>query len=69
MSQTFEQAADTAVRVSTPLPIAISGLSLYGVGMQDWVYIATLILTALMIVERVWSMWRKWKRRRDADAE
>lgn len=69
MTQTFEQAADTAVRFSAPLPVAVTGLSLYGVSMQDVVYILTAILTVLMVIEKLWSMWRKWKRSNDAPSE
>lgn len=66
--QTAEQIADTAVRVAAPLPLAVTGLSLYGIGMQDWVYIATLILTLAMIAEKLWKWWRAW-RRDDGDAD
>jgi hypothetical protein len=41
-------AAALAVR-STP-PVAVSGLTLAGVGLQDWVFILTAIYTVLLIV-------------------
>gem|GEM_PF-2823994 len=54
-------AAETAMRVAPSVPITVTGLSLWGVGMQDWVYIATFLLTLLMIVERLWKLWQKWR--------
>jgi hypothetical protein len=65
MSSTVEQVADTAVRVGAPLPIAVTGLSLYGISMQDIVYVLTAALTILMIAEKLWGLSRKWRRRRD----
>lgn len=67
--QTAEQITDTAVRVAAPLPLAVTGLSLYGIGMQDWVYIATVLLTGLMIAEKLWKWIRQWRRRNDDDAD
>jgi hypothetical protein len=65
MSSTVEHVADAAVRVGAPLPIAVTGLSLYGISMQDVVYVLTAALTLLMIAEKLWSLSRKWRRRRD----
>ena len=65
MSSTVEHVADTAVRVGAPLPIAVAGLSLYGISMQDWVYIATFVLTLAMIGEKAWKWLSAWRRRRD----
>lgn len=60
-------AAETAMRVAPSVPITVTGLSLYGIGMQDIVYILTAILTALMVIEKLWKLWRTW-RERDDDA-
>lgn len=62
-------AAETAMRVAPSVPITVTGLSLWGVGMQDIVYILTAILTVLMVVEKVWKMYRTWKAERDDDAK
>jgi len=64
-SQAIEQAADAAVRYGAPVPVAVSGLSLYGIQMQDWVYLATFILTVGMVAEMLWKWGRAWKRRHD----
>lgn len=58
-------AAETAMRVAPSVPITVTGLSLYGIGMQDIVYILTAILTVLMIAEKLWKLWQKWRTDRD----
>lgn len=58
-------AAETAARIAPSVPLTVTGLSLYGIGMQDWVYIATFLLTVIMIVERLWKLWQKWRAERD----
>lgn len=49
-----------AVRLSPP--IAVTGLSLYGVSLQDWVLAATLIYTVLSLVflirDKLYRPWR-----------
>lgn len=61
--------AETAMRVGPSVPITVTGLSLFGIGMQDIVYILTAVLTVLMVVEKVWKMWRAWKARNDGPGE
>lgn len=44
----------TAAAKSAP-PLAISGLSLAGIQMQDWVYIATLAWIGLQMLGFLWD--------------
>jgi hypothetical protein len=40
-------------------PAVVTGLTLFGVGLQDWVYLLTAIYTLLLIVKFVWTNWLK----------
>jgi disulfide bond formation protein DsbB len=60
-----DQAADLAVKAS--VPAGVSGLTVLGVSLPDWV----LLLTALYTVLALWALIRdkyiaRWKERRDA---
>jgi hypothetical protein len=59
MSTKTELAVE-AVRISPP--VAVTGLSLYGVSLQDWVLVVTLIYTALSLIFLIRDMvYRPWK--------
>lgn len=47
--------------VKSAPPVAVSGLSLAGVQMQDWVYIATLIWIAIQAAAFLWDRFGKRK--------
>jgi hypothetical protein len=40
-------------------PAIVTGLNLFGVGLQDWVYILTIIYTLLLIFRHAWVNWIK----------
>jgi hypothetical protein len=51
----------TAAKAS--LPVAVSTLSLFGVPVENWVIVATLIYTALLIVHQVITICKEFKTR------
>ncbi len=51
----------TAAKAS--LPIAVSTLSLFGVPVENWVIVTTLIYTALLIVHQVIKICKEFKTR------
>lgn len=51
----------TAAKAS--LPVAVSTLSLFGVPVENWVIVATLIYTALLIVHQVIKIYKEFKTR------
>lgn len=44
-------------------PVAVSTLSLFGVSVENWVIVATLIYTALLIVHQVIKICKEFKTR------
>lgn len=60
-----ESAAAVAAKLAAP--VSVTGVTLAGVHLQDWVLIGTLIYTVLMIGEKLWK-WRKaWIAERDTE--
>lgn len=65
-SQNIE-GVNMAVAKASP-PVAVSGLTLVGVQLQDWLIIATLIYTVIQIIillpklKQSFSEWRKHER-------
>jgi hypothetical protein len=51
----------TAAKASPP--VAVSTLSLFGVPLENWVIVATLIYTALLIVHQVIKICKEFKTR------
>lgn len=51
----------TAAKASPP--VAVSTLSLFGVPVENWVIVATLIYTALLIVHQVIEICKECKTR------
>lgn len=51
----------TAAKASPP--VAVSTLSLFGVPVENWVIVATLIYTALLIVHQVIKICKEFKTR------
>lgn len=45
-------------------PVAVTGLTLGGIQLQDWVLIATLVYTLLAICERLFRWVVDWRGRR-----
>lgn len=53
--------------VGVGVPLTVTGVTLLGIGLQDWVYIATLIVAATQIIRAgfaAWSWWERHKSRR-----
>lgn len=48
--------------VSTTPPVTVAGLSVAGVGMQDWVYILTCIWLGILITKAVASLFKRNKK-------
>jgi Phage holin T7 family, holin superfamily II len=65
MSVTTETAttATTATATLAKLapPVAIAGISLGGISLQDWVLYLTIAYTLLMITHKIWSMGVDWQ--------
>lgn len=51
-----------AVGVGTP--ITVTSLTVLGIGLQDWVYIFTLVIASMQIVRYMNLAWGWWKRRK-----
>ncbi|AEZ65052.1 holin [Aeromonas phage phiAS7] len=55
---------DEVVEKAAPVapPAAVAGMSVMGVSLQDWVYIATLVYIAIQIVKPAvkWA-FKKWR--------
>lgn len=49
-----------AVVQATP-PTAVTGLTLCGIGLSDWVLIATLVYTVFLIINNAMTFWQKVK--------
>lgn len=49
----------TAAKASPP--IAVSTLSLFGVPVENWVIVATLIYTSLLIVDQVIKIYKEFR--------
>lgn len=58
-----------AMAIKSAPPVAVTGLSLAGVPLQDWVYIATLVWISIQAAVFLWDRFvkprRKSKRRED----
>ena len=53
--------------VSAAPPITVAGLTLWGITLQDWVYLLTAIYTVMLITQHVWVKWVKpWREARRA---
>lgn len=39
-------------------PVAVTALSAFGIGLQDWVFIATLVYIAVQLAHLIWR-WRR----------
>lgn len=44
------------------LPVAVTGMSLWGIPLQEWVYILTIIYTILQMGYFVYGLWKKAKK-------
>lgn len=44
-------------------PVIVSGLTVCGVGLQDWVYILTALYLILQIGKFLWNTISKWRSR------
>lgn len=42
-------------------PLVVSGVSVLGMGLQDWAYMLTIIYTSLLIVGWIWKAVRRRK--------
>lgn len=64
--QTALEAINSApVALKTAPPVAVSTLSLAGVGIQEWVYAATLVWILLQIAGWCWDRYSKYRQARD----
>lgn len=66
MNVTTETATATATTAGTTIakltpPVAVAGVSLGGVSLQDWVLYLTIAYTLLMIAHKIWSMGVDWQ--------
>lgn len=50
------------------VPVTVTSVMLIGIGLQDWVYIATLIVAATQIVRACFAGWCWWERRKSRRA-
>ena len=47
---TVRHAAEQAALVTTPVPVGVSGMTMFGITLQDWVFIGTAMLLVFQIV-------------------
>lgn len=47
---TVRHAAEQAALVTTPVPVGVSGMTMFGITLQDWVFIGTAMLLAFQII-------------------
>lgn len=50
--------------VGVGMPVTVTSITLFGVGLQDWVYILTLVVASCQIVRYLAGGWLWWRRRR-----
>ncbi|WP_107331745.1 hypothetical protein [Metapseudomonas otitidis] len=43
-------AAEQAALVTTPVPVGVSGMTMFGITLQDWVFIGTAMLLVFQII-------------------
>lgn len=65
MREAVEQAASGAVKVGTAVGVTVSGLTVFGVDLQTWVYVLTLVSLAVAIGNGLWQLYRHWQHRRE----
>lgn len=44
------QAAEQVALATTPVPVGVSGMTMFGITMQDWVFIGTALLLVFQII-------------------
>ncbi|MBK3757044.1 hypothetical protein [Stutzerimonas frequens] len=47
---TVRNAAEQAALVTTPVPVGVSGMTMFGITLQDWVFIGTAMLLVFQII-------------------
>jgi hypothetical protein len=57
--QATESAAAMAAKLSPPAAVGIAPIM--GITLPELVQIAALVYTILMIVHKVWHMWKEWR--------
>ena len=45
-------------------PVGVGGLTLWGMNLNEWVLILTCIYTLFLIIDKLFSIWEKYKHRR-----
>lgn len=48
--------------------LAVSAATIFGFGLQEWVFIATLVLNVTLFLHLVWKWHREWRADRPARA-
>lgn len=62
-NQAAEAIGASLAKVSPPAAVTVASVS--GMGLQDWVYAATLVYTVLLITHHVWTkIYTPWRDRR-----
>lgn len=46
-------------------PAVVSGLTLWGVSLQDWVYVLTCVYLLVMITKSLYGVIKKWRGKDD----
>ena len=52
-----ETASVIADSVRAAPPVSVVAVTIAGMTLQDWVYAATLVYTALLITQHIWTKW------------
>lgn len=47
---TVRSAAEQAALATTPVPVGVSGMTMFGITLQDWVFIGTAMLLVFQII-------------------
>jgi hypothetical protein len=61
-----EQTGQMAADIGRAMPsVSVAGLVLWGISLQDWVLIATLVYTTSLFLTHAWKNWIKpWREAR-----
>lgn len=66
-SESLQQTTESVASSLKAVPVAVTGISLYGVTLQEWVYILTGILLLVQIPTAIYKLFKMFKNRRSKD--
>jgi hypothetical protein len=46
-------------------PISVGGLTMFSIPLNEWVLLLTAVYTVFLIIDKGWSLYQRWKEKRD----